>query len=230
MLIVQGTFNISSDIGVLLVGIPLLMVVQVPLQQKIGIIGVFGMGIFVIAAALLTKVYSTVPSLLNDSINYTFWYMRETTVAVYVINLPLLWPVLRKFFPYLTGRGSSANQSSNTKSNMNNSKNWPASRKHTQISYAHNDDEIELKSKPRTDGDSDGDGASTTGHGRSYYNTSQEHIIESGQGKYNGEISVLEIGRDVTFTVEHSQDKNVQTTQHGAYQANVQARGFNNRS
>jgi hypothetical protein len=57
----------------LLVGIPLLVTVRIPIQQKIGVITIFSMGIFVIVAAILNKVYSTVPALLDDSINYTFW-------------------------------------------------------------------------------------------------------------------------------------------------------------
>jgi len=205
------------------------MFVQVPMQQKIGIIGVFGMGIFVIAAALLTKVYSTVPSLLNDSILYTFWYMREATVAIYVINLPPLWPVLRKVFPFLTGRGSSNNSYGNNsyvKSNTHGSKSWPASRKHTQPSFVGNEDAIELKGKHGTDGDSDGDGTSSRGLGRNFYNTSQEHIIESGKSGF-GETSVLEIGRDVTYTVEVS--RNTGTPQHTGFSTNVQARALTNR-
>lgn len=205
------------------------MFIQVPMQQKVGIIGCFSMGVFVIAAALLCKIYSTAPALLNDSINYTSWYMREVTVAVYVINLPPLWPVLRKLFPIITGRGSSASRS-NTKSNLNTSQNWPGSRKRTQPSYSHND-EIELKSKHGIDGDSDGDGHSTAEMGRSYYNTSQEHIIGNGNGKPKsgfGETSVLEIGHDVTYTVEHSRD--MQPIHSTAYQANIQARSFSNKS
>lgn len=208
------------------------MFVQVPLQQKIGIIGVFGMGVFVIAAALLNKVYSTSPALLNNSINYTFWYMREATVAVYVINLPPLWPVLRKLFPYITGRGSSANQSSRSRSAMNNSKSWPASRKRTQLSHS-NHDGFELKSKNGADGDSDGDGASTGDLGRSYYNTSQEHIIDYGRAKagFTSETSALEIGRDVTFTIVHSQEQNTVSQPLRAYQANIQAnKSYNSRS
>lgn len=205
VLIIQGCFNVTSDIGMLLVGIPLLVMVKVPVQKKIGVIIVFGMGIFVIIAAILNKVYSTSPALLNDSVNYTFWYMRESTVGVYVINLPALWPVLRAIFPLLTGRGSSSDSRGNT--SKTGSRPWLSSRKRTQIESAVKDDVFEMKSRAGADADLD----SMEG-GRSGFNTSQEHIIENGSAKGKGGLypstGVLEINHDVSFTVEHSTDEN----------------------
>jgi hypothetical protein len=204
------------------------------MQQKIGVIVIFGMGVFVIVAAILNKVYSTLPALLNDSVNYTFWYMREATVGVYVINLPALWPVMRKLFPILTGRGSSANRG-NTNSHTT-SRPWASSRRRTQISSNIKDDGFEMKSKGN-DGDADSEGGSNGLAGRSGFNTSQEHIIEAGHGNgkggfYNTETSVLEINHDVTFTVEHSRDADYKAPAKsaldsrkigGGYQANVQS-------
>lgn len=228
MLIVQGCFNVTSDIGVLLVGIPLLLLVQVPMQQKIGVIVVFGMGVFVIVAAILNKVYSTLPSLLNDSVNYTFWYMREATVSVYVINLPTLWPVLRFFIPALTGRGSSAAASRGNTSQSKPSKGWLGSRKRTQISSNIHDDAFEMKNR-RTEGDADSEGGSSARMGRNHFGTSQEHIIETGKSNFDGKTSVLEINHDVTYTVEHSRETGPPKTAMsewkagGGYKAKVEA-------
>jgi len=229
VLIIQGCFNVTSDIGVLLVGIPLLLLARVAVQQKIGVIVVFGMGIFVIIAAILNKVYSTLPSLLNDSVNYTFWYMREVTVSVYVINLPTLWPVLRQFFPMLTGRGSSAANSKGNTSNINHSKSWPASRKRTQISSNINEDAFEMKTK-RNEVDAYSEGGSTRQIVRGYFGTSQEHIIDNGQmnGKsdFKDGSSVIEINHDVTFTqnTELPADGGIHEWKAGGgYRANVQA-------
>jgi hypothetical protein len=193
----------------LLIGIPLLLLVQVPIQQKIGVILVFSMGIFVIIAALLNKIYSTVPALLNDSVNYTFWYMREATVSVYVINLPTLWPVLRKFLPKLTGRGSSASRSQGNTSNIHNPRSWATGRKRTLISSKIVDD-FEMKTKGKRD-DVESESESVGRIVNNSFNTSQEHIVgnENGNGKYGhgSETSVLEINYDVTYSVEHSQGK-----------------------
>lgn len=81
----------------LLVAIPLLAQVRVPLKQKLILLLIFGMGIFVIIAAILTKVYCLVPSLI--SYVYMNWYFREATVAMLVTNLPLVWSLLREVFP-----------------------------------------------------------------------------------------------------------------------------------
>ncbi|KAF9890787.1 hypothetical protein FE257_005357 [Aspergillus nanangensis] len=97
--IVQGCISITSDIFMLLIGLPLLMQVRVQLQQKLILLLLFGMGIFVIVAALLTKVYCLVPSLI--SYVYMNWYFREATVAILVTNLPLIWSLLRDVFPAL---------------------------------------------------------------------------------------------------------------------------------
>ncbi|PLB37418.1 uncharacterized protein BDW47DRAFT_37863 [Aspergillus candidus] len=97
--IVQGCISISADIFMLLIGIPLLAQVRVQLKQKLILIILFGMGIFVIVAAILNKVYCLVPSLI--SYVYMNWYFREATVAILVTNLPLIWSLLRDVFPVL---------------------------------------------------------------------------------------------------------------------------------
>ncbi|OJD22168.1 hypothetical protein ACJ73_06489 [Blastomyces percursus] len=97
--IVNGCIGITGDIFMLLVGIPLLMSVRLPLKQKAILLLIFGLGVFVIIAALLTKIYCLVPSLI--SYVYLNWYFREATVAVLVTNLPLTWSLLRDIFPAL---------------------------------------------------------------------------------------------------------------------------------
>ncbi|KAI7473269.1 hypothetical protein KC357_g5567 [Hortaea werneckii] len=75
---VEGVFNISADIFMLIIAIPVVSKVKLPWLQKAPLLGVFGLGIFVIAAAILTKLYCFVPALL--SYEYLAWYMREVTV------------------------------------------------------------------------------------------------------------------------------------------------------
>src|SRR5436305_1337919 len=86
--ITQAVFNLSSDTFMLCISLPLLMSVNLPLGQRLVLSVIFGMGIFVIIAAILTKVFN-----LSDvySPNYMLWYVREASVAVYVSNLPLIW-------------------------------------------------------------------------------------------------------------------------------------------
>ena len=68
------------------------------------------MGFFIVIAAILTKVYSLVPSLL--SMVYMKWYFREASVAVYVSNLPTIWPLVREIFPALGRLGTTKPTSS----------------------------------------------------------------------------------------------------------------------
>lgn len=97
--IIQGCISISADIFMLIIAIPMLVQVRVPLKQKMILTILFGMGIFVIVAAVLNKVYCLVPSLI--SYVYMNWYFREATVAILVTNLPLVWSLLRDVFPAL---------------------------------------------------------------------------------------------------------------------------------
>ncbi|KAI9778506.1 MAG: hypothetical protein M1839_008036 [Geoglossum umbratile] len=96
--ICQATFNLSSDTMMLLIALPLFINAQLPLKNKIALCIIFGMGSFVIIAAILTKVFN-----LSDvyDTRYMFWYVREASTAVYVSNLPLIWPLLRDWFPFL---------------------------------------------------------------------------------------------------------------------------------
>ncbi|KAI5920888.1 hypothetical protein F4810DRAFT_713087 [Camillea tinctor] len=96
--IVTGCFNISSDLLMLGIPIPLVLGMNMPWRRKVVLLLIFGLGLFVIIAALLTKIFN-----LTDiwDPSYMLWYVREASVAVYVSNLPMMWPLLRDWFPFL---------------------------------------------------------------------------------------------------------------------------------
>ncbi|THZ71874.1 hypothetical protein D6C84_10139 [Aureobasidium pullulans] len=96
--IVQGTFNISSDVFMLIIPFPLILQVSIGIKQKLVLLCIFSMGIFVIIAASLTKAEFFRSIYAED---YMFWYTREASVAVYVANLPCIWPLLREALPAL---------------------------------------------------------------------------------------------------------------------------------
>jgi hypothetical protein len=93
--IVQACFNISSDSLMLAIPISLLLKLHVPWRQKAVLVLIFSMGIFVILAAILTKVFN-LSNVWDPS--YMLWYTREASVAVYVSNLPMIWPIIREWF------------------------------------------------------------------------------------------------------------------------------------
>ncbi|GAB7344893.1 hypothetical protein MBLNU457_3330t1 [Dothideomycetes sp. NU457] len=106
--IIQASFNIPTDLAMLAVSLPLVYKLHVPWKQKIMVLLIFSMGLFVVTAAILTKVFN-----LSDvySTSYMLWYIREASVATYVTNLPMIWPLLREILPFLTSPTSSLKKS-----------------------------------------------------------------------------------------------------------------------
>lgn len=116
---VQMAFNVSSDIAMLFIPLPMVLGVKVPIKQKVILLGLFSLGLFVIAAALTTKIEYYIS--IYD-INFVYWYFREASVAMYVANLPMIWPLLRETIPGLRtflgytsgGRGTSYGRTNKT--------------------------------------------------------------------------------------------------------------------
>ncbi|KAI4273965.1 MAG: hypothetical protein LQ337_004264 [Flavoplaca oasis] len=110
--VIEACFNISSDIVMLAIAIPILLKLQVPILQKGILLGIFSMGVFIIIAAILTKLFSLYPPLLTYA--YLNWYCREASVCVYVTNLPAVWSLVLDVFPSLRkwGRTTSKTPSS----------------------------------------------------------------------------------------------------------------------
>lgn len=61
----NAVFNISTDILILAIGIPPILRARLNTKQKLALGIVFGMGIFVIVAAVLRAIYCLVPSLIS---------------------------------------------------------------------------------------------------------------------------------------------------------------------
>ncbi|KAL2871930.1 uncharacterized protein BJX67DRAFT_376782 [Aspergillus lucknowensis] len=188
--IVQGCIAITADIAMLLIGLPLLMQVRIPLKQKLVLLVIFGMGIFVIVAAILTKVYCLVPSLI--SYVYMNWYFRESTVAVLVTNLPLIWSLLREVFPaFKSWTGGSKRATDRYRSGAWNSK---------ASGYRNYGPPSHLKS---------GDDFHMPDYNRSVVVTPQKHVsnvsledAETHDPSDDGSERALQIRQDVTITVE----------------------------
>jgi hypothetical protein len=113
-LIVNTVFNISSDLMMLCIPLPILIRAKLPFQKKVILCVVFSMGFFVIICAALSKYYSFslpygvdwVRPLLTPPFSGTFanhyrkvyWYVREVSTAVIVANMPHLWALMRRTF------------------------------------------------------------------------------------------------------------------------------------
>ncbi|KAE8154053.1 hypothetical protein BDV25DRAFT_136198 [Aspergillus avenaceus] len=94
-LILTMAFNVSSDVLMICIPLPLLIRASLPLRSKLTLIGVFSMGTFIILCATLSKVSS-----FKDpfSPQWLFWYVREASTAICVANIPNCWTLVRRVF------------------------------------------------------------------------------------------------------------------------------------
>jgi len=103
-LITYAVFNISSDLIMLGIGFSLFINNKLPWNRKAILCLVFSLGIFVILCSVLNKYYSFSHPFGSE---WTYWYVRESSTAILVANLPFLWPLLRKLFKLKSFDGAS---------------------------------------------------------------------------------------------------------------------------
>ncbi|KAF2788028.1 hypothetical protein K505DRAFT_342444 [Melanomma pulvis-pyrius CBS 109.77] len=94
-LITNAVFNISSDIIIILIPMPILFKAMLPNKNKAGLIGVFLIGVFTIVASILNKYYSFTNPF---GVEWTIWYLRESYTALLCANLPLIYPLIQRAF------------------------------------------------------------------------------------------------------------------------------------
>ncbi|KAF4945168.1 hypothetical protein FSARC_14492 [Fusarium sarcochroum] len=94
-MITNAVVNISSDIMIIILPMPVFIQSQLPLKRKLILCGVFALGIFTILAATMSKFYS-----LGDpyGTEWSYWYIREVSTAIIAANLPLTWTLLQRVF------------------------------------------------------------------------------------------------------------------------------------
>ncbi|QUC21614.1 uncharacterized protein UV8b_05857 [Ustilaginoidea virens] len=84
--------NISSDLLLLLISIPIIINTLLPIKRKLFLICILGLGVLNILAAILNRYYN-----FSNPDSYVFlcWYVAEVGIAILVGNMPLCWPLLR---------------------------------------------------------------------------------------------------------------------------------------
>ena len=108
-LVTASVFNISSDLLMLLIPLPMLIKARLPLKRKAILCAVFSLGVFVVLAAILNRYYNfTEP---YGSLVYLNWYAGEAATAVMVANVPHCWPVLSRVFRLGSFKSTSMGQS-----------------------------------------------------------------------------------------------------------------------
>ncbi|KAI5457796.1 hypothetical protein BGZ63DRAFT_364253 [Mariannaea sp. PMI_226] len=108
--------NVSTDLYLIMIPMPMLFKAAMPLLQKCGLIALFSCGLFVTMAALL-RVILLVSDPINGAQLAGSWAVRETFVAVVTTNIPMLFPTFKKAVAPIVSRvGSSLGFSQNSKS------------------------------------------------------------------------------------------------------------------
>lgn len=89
-----AALNAVTDIGIMLIPMPLLFKLQVPLIRKLALGGIFSLGIFVVVCTIL-RCYYSLSSLENLPLALG-WASRETFVATFAVCAPGIKPIFSK--------------------------------------------------------------------------------------------------------------------------------------
>jgi hypothetical protein len=88
-------FNLTSDVLIMSIPLPLLVRAHLPLKKKALLVFPFSLGLFTMLCAILSKRLSfTHPY----SAEWVYWYCREASTAMIVANMPYSWALIRKIF------------------------------------------------------------------------------------------------------------------------------------
>ncbi|KAF8848700.1 hypothetical protein BDZ45DRAFT_551520, partial [Acephala macrosclerotiorum] len=115
----NAALNITTDLMIFAIPMPLLKQLQLPRQQKIGLMFVFGFGAFVCVTSVirLKSLYqiSVSADTSLEGVNAAIWSGIEINVGIACSSLPALKPLLVRIVPSLRTMKSSKNRS---RSNM----------------------------------------------------------------------------------------------------------------
>lgn len=108
------------------IGLPMFLRLKLPMKKKIPIVGIFSLGLFVILAAILNKVYS-----FSEPFGslWTYWYVRESSTALLVANLPFVWTFWRRVTGMTSVNGKSRHDSISPEDVLSNRSEKPATRR-----------------------------------------------------------------------------------------------------
>ncbi|KAL1794561.1 hypothetical protein ACET3X_006377 [Alternaria dauci] len=101
--------NVVTDLYLLLIPIPMLWKSSLKMYDKIAAMTVLGAGMLVIVCAIVKSFY-LISDTANSAEHTASWGSRETFVAIFTTNLPMIFPLLRKWFgPFLSSTIRSSN-------------------------------------------------------------------------------------------------------------------------
>ena len=104
-LITNLVFNLTSDVLILSIPLPLFLKAHLEIKRKLLLIFPFSLGFFTVVCAILSKRLSfTNPY----SAEWVYWYCRESSTAMIVTNMPYSWALIRRIFKLKSFFGDSS--------------------------------------------------------------------------------------------------------------------------
>ncbi|KAG9769436.1 hypothetical protein ABEF93_004053 [Exophiala dermatitidis] len=94
-LITNLVFNLSSDILIMSIPLPLFLKGHLEVKRKLLLVFPFSLGLFTILCAILSKQLSFTHPYSSE---WVFWYCREASTAMIVSNMPYSWALIRRIF------------------------------------------------------------------------------------------------------------------------------------
>ncbi|KAJ5776399.1 uncharacterized protein N7511_001410 [Penicillium nucicola] len=119
----NSAIHILTDILILIYPMPVLKSLQLPRKQKLAVMGIFALGIFVLITSLL-RLKSLI--VISDSTDPTYdntgaasWSAVECNVAIICASLPGTRAFLTRFLPHIFSTGSNGYRSRTTRPSRN---------------------------------------------------------------------------------------------------------------
>lgn len=94
-LIVNLVFNLTSDLIIIFIPLPMFIKAHLEMKKKLLLIFPFSLGFFTMVCAILSKNLSFTQPF---SVQWIYWYTREASTAMIVANMPYSWTIIRKVF------------------------------------------------------------------------------------------------------------------------------------
>lgn len=106
-LIVNLSFNLSSDLMLISIPLFLLLKAHMDLKRKVLLVFPFSLGLLTITCAILSKHLSFTQPF---SAYWVYWYCRESSTAMIVTNMPYSWALIRRVFGLKSFFGNSKSE------------------------------------------------------------------------------------------------------------------------
>jgi hypothetical protein len=187
-------FSIATDIIILLLPLQPVFQLQITLGQRLGLVAVFTLGIFVVITSCLRITTLDILAKTPDqtyNISNVMWTIIEPNVAVVCACLPILRPFLAKLIPMLRSKNSYA-------ANSYGHSGYGAKSRPTDGSQARDKYWVEI-------GGAQSDGIHMSTIQRTESNAgSEESILDNKTGKRSARDDPDKIHKTVEYSIEYS--------------------------